>query len=256
VSREADLAIAALEDYLARYPNGHFAEIAQARLDKLLALAGERKATAISPQGNPFSKGTVPADTEHRVGDWYDFEQSDLYGGPSKLEREQVVKVTTFEVHHGNGIVNDLLSNTIVNAHGRRLVDNQTYPAEYAVGKRWVTRYRVTLTPKYYGGAPPVEEDTFEMRYQIVARETIQVGAGRFEAFRLEGEGFMLQTGGRRRYTLWVAPDRVRRALLREYRRWDRNDVPLRSERYELVAYKETRTLDIPFSRTPGSARY
>lgn len=111
--------------------------------------------------------------------------------------------------------------------------DNQTYPTEYKIGKRWVTRHKVVA-----GG---VVREEVEITFAVVAREFIDVAAGRFEAFRVEGAGWAMKSRGRRKFTYWVAPDRVRKPVLRELWRWDAFG-PARSERIELVAFAETRS--------------
>ncbi len=232
---DAQATIASIEDYLRRYPSGNFAEIAQGRLDRLLALAGERKAAPISPASNPYSKGTVRPDPDFRVGDWYEFRVKDLYTGVELPKvREEVVKVKDFRVEYSTGKVTDLLSNNIVGDQGDRVTDNQTYPAEFSVGRKWVTRYRQDFRS---GGF-----DETEIVWVIAAREGIEVPAGRFEAFRLEGSGYRVLQGGRRRFTMWLAPDRVRRALVREQWRWDGKGAPGRSQRIELAAFREARS--------------
>ncbi|MBI2510190.1 MAG: caspase family protein, partial [Betaproteobacteria bacterium] len=67
-----------LEDYLMRYPSGRYSELAQLRLDQVLARLGEKKIEIVSAPENPYSKGTVAANTAYKVGDYYAYREWDL----------------------------------------------------------------------------------------------------------------------------------------------------------------------------------
>ena len=129
--------------------------------------------------------------------------------------------------------ITDLLGNPRVTPDGKRQVDTQVFPAEYALGKKWSTRIGITRP----GGF--TEEVRLDLA--VTARETIEVLAGRFEAFRIEASGWGMKTG-KREFRYWMAPDRVRRILLREQRTWDtRRDANAAPEqtRIELVSFSE-----------------
>ena len=208
MSDSVEEAVVALEEYLRRYPNGNFSELAQARLDRLLAQRGEKKATIVSSDANPFSKGTSVVNTNYRVGDWYEYAISDLY---TKLEisraREIVTAVTDMEVIYNEGeSTRDLLGNEIEMKlqDGARFVDSQFYPTEYTLGKKWTTRYKLVTRSGF--------TDDMRIDFVVVAREEIEVPAGRFDAFRVEGSGYATKRG-RREFKYWVAPNRIRRPL-------------------------------------------
>lgn len=75
----ADADPAAFEDCLRRYPpSGLFSELAQLRLDHLLAQRGERRIEIASHDQNPYSKGHTRADTRFKIGDRYSYRQLDL----------------------------------------------------------------------------------------------------------------------------------------------------------------------------------
>ena len=72
---------APLEDYLRRYPSGKFSELAQFRLDRVLAQQGEKPvqvADAARNAGNPYSKGTARIDTNFAIGDSYTYRRTDM----------------------------------------------------------------------------------------------------------------------------------------------------------------------------------
>ncbi|MBI4638734.1 MAG: caspase family protein [Candidatus Rokubacteria bacterium] len=228
---------APLEDYLRRYPSGNFAELAQLQLDRSLAAQGEKKIQIALAEGNPYTKGSAVANTDRKVGDSYTYRVLDL---SSKKERttftSTITRITDTEVTYGDGRVTDLLGNVRRTVDGARFSANQEVPLEYAVGKRWVTRY--SSTP------PRGTTGSVEMHFQVVTRESITVPAGTFNAFRVEGQGVAWgQRGGFRivqiRRTDWFAPDRVRGAVAWERDRRAGPDV-LTSDRAELVSYKES----------------
>jgi hypothetical protein len=228
---EIDEAIAALEDYLRRYPSGNFAELAQVRLDRLLARRGEQRVVPIAPP-TPFSQGIVLPDLNWRVGDWYEIRVTDEFRRIDRKDRRTVTAVSDLQVVFNDGVlVIDPASNPIRVPDGRSFVDNQHYPNEYVVGKRWGTRYQVRT---------PQGTDTITLSYAIKAREQVTVPAGTFMAFRGEGSGFA-SLGGRREFVWWAAPDKVRARLKVSQQIWDARNVPIRMEVNELVAFRETR---------------
>ena len=231
---KVDEAIAALEDYLRRYPSGHFVELAQVRLDALLARRGEKKIAIAFDRANPYTKGTVQSDLNYRVGDTYELRLGDLYTGLDRPVRRTITAVTDLEVVYDDGLITDLIGNTTRQPNGERQADAQHFPAEYHVGKRWSSRH------KTFGRGGP---DEVSLDWTIVAREPLDTPAGTFEAFRVEASGFAFR-GGRRVFRYWAAPDRVRRFLVFEVRRWDTRGAPGPSERNVLVSFREA-------SRTP-----
>jgi uncharacterized caspase-like protein len=229
-----DEAIAALEKLLQRYPSGHFSEIAQSRLDLLLAEKGERRARAAPAPGNPFTKGTAFADTRYSVGDRYEFQvqDGDTEEGDERRSVETITSVTPLEVVYNRGkIVTDLLGNFIVRKDGLRIADQQHFVPEYWIGKKWRTRYA-------FMSRDATVETTID--YAVVAREEVIVPAGRFDAFRIEGRG-SLSNSAKRHLVFWIAPNRVRRPVAREIERWDRGRKKKepRRHRVELVSFRE-----------------
>lgn len=158
---------APLEAYLRRWPNGHFSELAAMQLDRALARRGEKKIAIASAEDNPFSKGSASADTAYRMGDSYSYRVLDL---ATRTERRRttatVTQITDSEVVFDNGLVTDLLGNTLRSSDGRQ----------------WHSR----CTASTRKGD---EEGIAEFDLKIVARERITVPAGSFNAFRIEATG-------------------------------------------------------------------
>ncbi len=242
--------------YLEKHPSGSFAELAQLRLERMLARAGEKKVRIASQQGNPFTRGSAEANLNWRVGDTYVYERTDLLQAQAAQRGVQTVTaVTESEVHYSNGEVTDLLGNILRRGGGRVYSANQLEPLEYVVGKQWSTQFRITM--------PNGNSGLNEMDLRIAARESITVPAGTFNAFRIEGHGvFDGDGGGVEETTLvkWVAPDRLRRPVaMQETRERSRgsaarpgrrgrtsrrgaarnNSKVTQSMRWELVSFKQ-----------------
>jgi hypothetical protein len=219
-----------IEDYLRRYPSGNFSELAQLQLERVLARQGEKPVQIAAAPENPYTKGSALSQTGFKVGDSYTYRILDLY---SKVELRRgtgtVTQVTASEVIYGSGVVTDLLGNPRRTREGWRPSDAQIVPLEFAVGKSWSTRFILTLADGR------VQQSVLNLR--CVARESVTVPAGTFNAFRVEAEG---QSGRTRlNYVYWYAPDKLRRTVANESLRKEGGDT-LQAEREELVSYKES----------------
>jgi hypothetical protein len=146
--RPSRRAIAAVEDYIRRYPSGHFSELAQVRLDRLLA-AGREKSTSRQAAANPFSAREpaslrttgrrplrLPVDRPADPG------RESPQGGQHR-HRD----------HRGQGdlqqraLVTDLLGNILKRPDGSELQPSQMFVGEYSLGKKWTTRYDRSPVP-------------------------------------------------------------------------------------------------------------
>ena len=231
---------AAFAAFLYRYPTGSFTELAQLRLDQLLAREGEKRVEVVNAPANPFSKGTARADVGYKVGDTYTYRVTDLYTGREiRVGEQRVSAVRDTQVEFNGGrLVFDPLGNILRLPDGRRFVGRQDQPLEYAVGRKWLSRFEVQL--------PNGSISQNEVTMRVTTRERITVGAGTFECYKIEGSGGGFSNDGGQvvvSSVAWVAPDRVRRAIASEqrrtvYRRGGPGRV-LNSERTELLAYTQ-----------------
>ncbi|MBZ0125482.1 MAG: DUF3108 domain-containing protein [Rhodocyclaceae bacterium] len=222
--------VAAVEDYLKRYPSGHFSELAQVRLDRMLAKQGEKKVSLVNTAANPFTKGTGVIDLDYRVGDRYVYRSIDLL---TKVEGKSsintVTAVTEDKVIYNNGaLVTDLLGNLIKRPDGASFGPAQFFISEYRLGKKWTTRYAINFAR---GG-----QDTIEIDFKVAGRETVTVPAGTFDCFRIEGSGWVLGIGQQTDWKFWLAPDKVNRFIAMEAW-WRMRGRIVRSERQELESY-------------------
>jgi hypothetical protein len=224
---------ALIEAYLKRYPSGRFSEVAQASLDALLAAQGERKVEVVSSPSNPYSQGYARPDLDYQVGDSYSYTLADSISRVVQSTLTLAVTgVTPQEVRFNRGnVVTDRLGNPR-RVRGARLSGAQVFPAEFQVGRQWSTRYE--------GDNPQVGRISFELSMRIAAREKVTVPAGTFDAFRIDGEG--VRYGGkmphRIRSKVWIAPEKVRRFVLREEGRTAGRFTEM-AERQELVAFRQ-----------------
>lgn len=223
---------AQLEAYIRSYPSGRFVELAQLRLDSILARQGEEKIRIASSTGNPFSKGTVASDTLFRVGDRFSYRVVDLL--TQVVTRNFTMTVTAIngmEVVFDKGVfITDLLGNAVKLSTGERLRSPQLLPTEFSVGKKWSTRYRLD----YADG----RHDWVEYDFKVVARESVVVPAGTFNAFRVEGKGWVMGIGFSLDTKYWAAPDKVRRAVAYEFLWHERSGRIYKYDREELVSYR------------------
>jgi hypothetical protein len=222
--------VAAVEDYIRRYPSGRFSELAVVRLDRLLAKQGEKKVSVVNTAANPFTKGTGVIDLDYRVGDRYVFRSIDLM---TKVENSKisntVTELTDDKVIYNNGaLVTDLLGNLLKRPDGASFGPSQFFVSEYSVGKKWTTRYAINFAR---GGS-----DTIELDLKVVGRETITVPAGTFDCYRVEAHGWVLGISQKTDWKFWVAPDKVNSFIAQEAW-WTKRGRITRSERQELESY-------------------
>ena len=229
-----------VEAYLRRYPSGRFAELAQLRLDAALAAQGERPVEPAPAQGNPFTAGTFRAGSKARVGDRLTYDVIDrlpLVSKVTRLDLEVTAITDEHVIFNGGLLVRDRMGNQVRAKGGAEYSPRQDHPAEYAVGRKWSTRYDVTRQGRQVGSV--------SMDFRVVARETVTVPAGTFDCFRVEGHGI-----NRRRQgppvdlyiTRWNAPGRVRGVIaLEEVRRASPGGhvKTLFSERMELASFEQ-----------------
>ena len=222
-----------LEDYLRRFPSGYFSELAQARLDQLLAREGEKKITIVSDARNPYSKGVGVTDTNYKIGDSYVYQVSDLLTKVVGTRiTETVTQITDTEIVYSNGVIRDRLGNGIRARDGIQYSANQTYPAEYLVGKKW--SFRGSFRDQGRVG-------DLSKECRVTGRERITVPAGTFDAFRIEGNGLFNISGfsGSTQSVYWADPNQVRLVIANEDLRRIGGRI-IRSERYELMSYQQS----------------
>jgi uncharacterized caspase-like protein len=260
-------------DFLVRFPNGALAEQAQFRLDQLQ----RRKIQAQQRREQAGSTGVAPGDWRYRVGDVLEYEVSGLAarvgrplpgserlprgarpdrperperpaladapapgtGGMARI-RLEVTAADADKVEFNQGrVVTDQMGTSLVEAGLRKTPGHVKVPTELHVGKRWETAF----------DAHDLLTGTLRARprwsYRVAALETLEVKAGRFKAWRIEGAGSdALVTPGRprprdkaMRHQLWV--DAATLVVLKEELQMQLGGVQRRDETRELLALKQ-----------------
>lgn len=207
--------------YLKAYPNGHFSEVAQARLARLLApierRSGKSAQTAakavelepgvqagalFQPSANPYSAGTHPLGRHFVLGDQAVYRKSDLLTGIE--EGKHVLRVTRVDVQNDwvefndGKVATDLLGNPVKNPKWTYDAPMQLFPPELQIGKKWLAKMALTNRE---GKRADVELDV-----KVAALEKISVPAGEFHTFRIEVSGWNNTAGSRLERRFWVVP--------------------------------------------------
>ena len=230
---------APLEQYLRRFPSGKFSELAQFRLDRVLAQQGEK---AVAPVGaetsTPRSKGTARVNLNYAIGDRYTYQRVDTAKNTDAKYTLVITSVTEDQIVYNKGSqVRDLLGNVLHTQRGdfsdAQGAGAQFFVSEYAVGRKWTARYRFT--------AKDGSQSATEIDFKVVDREKVTVPAGEFDAFRIEGLGYSTR-GFSLHYKYWVDPARVRRVVaMEETFRGIKTNRVLGAERHELLSFRQLR---------------
>ena len=177
-----------LEAFIRQRPNGKFSELAQFRLEQLLAAKGEkavRTRFAAVDACTPGSLATGAAyaglNVPFRVGEKYAYRQLDLIGR-AETERfdSSVIKVEKDEVWFNDGkTVTDLFGNNVRAPDGRKWTPYQFFIDDYQVGKRWSAQFVVTQVDGRQANV------NFALR--VVGRERVTLPGGTFDAFPYRG---------------------------------------------------------------------
>jgi hypothetical protein len=229
---------ALLQEYLVAHPSGYFTELALLELDRVLARQGEKPIEIAPSAGNPNTAGTARADMGFKVGDEYVYRLTDRQ---TRIQRSQSLTVTA--VTEGEVILNDgqaildRLGNTILTPDGRRYSPRQDQPLEYAIGKKWSTRFALQRQG---------EDGRVTAHFKITARERVTVPAGTFDCFRVEGTALTQYSYGDKQVetssVYWAAPGVVRRPVAREELRIMNirgNRTTVYTQRDELVSFRQ-----------------
>ena len=232
--------VAPFESYLRRFPSGQFSELAQLQLDRLLAQEGEKPAQIAPSTGNPYTAGSARADTAFKVGDLYIYRVFDrATGTQTRRAINRVTEITGQEVIYNKGqFTTDLLGNLKRAADGRRHTGYQGFPTEFAIGKKWTTRFHLVTANR--------TEIQSEYLYRITGKETVTVAAGTFDCYRIEGKGISRPLHGSGSTTLlhnyWMAPTVCRRPIRSETERiayYQRGRQELQNERFEMESFNQ-----------------
>ncbi|NRF70171.1 caspase family protein [Aquincola sp. S2] len=187
------------------------ADAARRELQRLADAADKQRIVAAQPAlavvaqlaPTPFFQGRQQHRRDYRVGDHFEFRIVDQF---SRSEKPLSLHVTAVDEnvdrveYNGGEYASDMMGNTTANPLGSMGTPRQFYPAELVVGHRWRTMFkqsRARVAGLQY---------TFQYDVKVAAKETIQVPAGRYEAYRIEARGFNVDLGAAITRTIWIAP--------------------------------------------------
>lgn len=222
--------------YLEKYPSGIYSELAEAQLDQLLAKAGEKRVQIKGSVENPFSKGAVSGVMKYSIGGTYSFVRKDLFTGIQNGDFiEKVTKVSNNEITFNNGWrVIDSMGNDLVSPNERFLTPAQYYPVQYSLGHKWITRYEWKKSDGI--------DSRVEMELKVIDREKIETPAGKFNAFVVEGAGYVVG-GSKFEIKYWLDPEICNRPIWFDRVSKNRRQGKVTSaNRDELVLFQQARS--------------
>ena len=195
-------------DYLRRYPNGKFSELAQVRVRELMpdaqpASTGSLRLGAGLPvpsrfkgSGDPNSAGTYVFRPVWTPGDTYEFQELDMYSQVVTGRVKLVVKrVEAGRVQLVDGSLMDSMGGVLADGTKWRFEPPlQVNPDVLQVGRKWASRYFQSGESAGWG----------DYEFRITGRYPVKVPAGEFSAFRVDGLGSY--QGRRQRMARWMLP--------------------------------------------------
>ena len=202
---------AALEDYLRRYPSGHFSELAQVHLDELLAAQGEKKAEVVASAEQPVQQGLRRADTDYKVGDTYTYALADQISRVvQRTDTLTVTRVTRAQVLFDNGLITDRLGNLVRCRGARNISGNQSIrPSSSSAG-----------SGSRASPASTADAAQFDRRAHACAsrraRRSRSARHVRHLPRRRPRRTYPAASCRSSPHQGWLAPDKVRRFVLRE----------------------------------------
>jgi uncharacterized caspase-like protein len=219
---------------LARQAEIQKQEAAQLAAQKSATLAVATSNVVLATlQPTPYFKGYAEHQRSYSVGDVFNIRVINQY---NKSTKPLVMKVTQVDpsaervIYNDGEFVSDLMGNITTNTVGAMSTPRQFYPADLMVGKKWHTRFKQTR--------PNGTVYTFQYDLKVVAKESITVPAGTFEAFKIEARGLNIELGAYLERNIWVTPG-VNADIAHEIVVRLRNGFTEQYDRQELVSYTQ-----------------
>jgi hypothetical protein len=153
----------------------------------LILKQGGEMSFQVQASANPNSVGQFPVGRRYTIGDEATAQISDLLTGVvAKTHTLRVTKVDEdsdrVELNDGAHVW-DTLGNRIKDPEsGLSDTPRQLVPVELYVGRKWTAAWKQDH--------PRAGKRTVEMSFRIGAFETVEVPAGKFQAFRIDGNGW------------------------------------------------------------------
>jgi hypothetical protein len=181
--------------FLQKYPSGFVSEQAQFRVEQL------QKAQTVAV-ANRDGIVPLPATTvRYPVGTVIAYKMKDVFGKSLPTSNLEVTDIRdgTFVFNRGEEVW-DEMGNLLKGGYGVYSPAKAYFPSEVMVGKKWRTAYDLFHVDgrKY----------SLYWDFHVKALETVDVPAGAFKAFRVEGVSFV-SNGTSQVETFWIDPERM-----------------------------------------------
>jgi hypothetical protein len=260
-----------LAKFIREYPSGAVSELAQARLNRVLAeraraaqpqktsarqvlvasldaraalelaLGQPEKSTAppapadggVVIAATPFYKGYHEHLRSYHVGDVFEYRVLDAYTGAGKPLSMRVTAVDedADRVEYNGG---EYVSDTMGNTAANPRGSFST-PRQFYPAELFVGKKWHTL---FRQSRPSGIVYTFSYDMKVTARENVTVPAGTFDTFKIEARGFNMQLGARIERNIWVSPG-VSGDIAQEISVRLRNGAIEQNDRQELVSFRQ-----------------
>jgi uncharacterized caspase-like protein len=260
-----------LAKFIREYPSGAVSELAQSRLNRLLAerarqaqpqktsalpvlvasldarsgfemaLAQPDKAampaaapdTGVVIAATPYYKGYHEHVRQYHVGDVFEYRVLDAYTGAGKPLSMRVTAVdeAADRVEYNGG---EYVSDTMGNTAANPRGGFST-PRQFYPAELFVCKKWHTI---FKQSRPSGLVYTFSYDMKVTARETVTVPAGTFDTFKIEARGFNMQLGARIDRNIWVSPG-ISGDIAHEIAVHLRNGAIEQNDRQELVSFQQ-----------------
>jgi uncharacterized caspase-like protein len=260
-----------LAKFIREYPSGAVSELAQSRLNRLLAerarqaqpqrtsalpvlvasldarsgfemaLAQPDKAampaaapdTGVVIAATPYYKGYHEHVRQYHVGDVFEYRVLDAYTGAGKPLSMRVTAVdeAADRVEYNGG---EYVSDTMGNTAANPRGGFST-PRQFYPAELFVGKKWHTI---FKQSRPSGLVYTFSYDMKVTARETVTVPAGTFDTFKIEARGFNMQLGARIDRNIWVSPG-ISGDIAHEIAVHLRNGAIEQNDRQELVSFQQ-----------------
>lgn len=272
-----------ISSYLNSYPNGSFAEVAQIRLNTLVAEAAQKSAVPppakpvvvvqkdiasdkkvliqigsdlpmpniIKKSDNPYSAGRYPLARKYSIGDSVLYQHVDLLTGVKVSQSSRtVVEVDerTQRIRLDTSDNEQNLTDSLGNPFNGSGIPQQIVVAELNVGRSWSSLWQ---TRRSSGRV-----QTFDLKFNIVRFEKIRLARGEIEAFRIEAIGYRYEPGTSDKFIeirYWVVPG-INFPVKNELILKSANGLLLYAEARETISLRQA-TMDISGIVASGSTR-
>lgn len=217
------------EAFLYKYPSSQYYQIAQAKLDQLLAQRGQKEIRIINDTFNPYTKGSVTGLKPFSIGDRFSIEVRDPFNSMVQSKYSRLVTgiaSQAIELNNGKFWLNILGNPT--NAIGKTDGYSQLLPYEYQIGNSWMSTYF-----NQRGNLATAE-------LHISGRKKVKTPLGEFNAFVIEGHGTNPNSKTRISYEILIDPEKCSFPLSKKFITHSQWNNIVQADEHVLVAFVQS----------------